>query len=188
MRGLNSIVAAIMFASAGVCSLLIAPISAAAAPAQDLVGKTYQVETTEAGAVNVAIDFNRVGYGVISPSRVIPEGGGLPAYRIETLADSRGNSVILIARIRAKLTSTVDEWLVTSALAAPKVSSDSNLTFECPGNSDAAPVVQFVYYDGGRRGAVVKKIAAGFALDRRSGALTEVVKPSQGCRATEDPL
>jgi hypothetical protein len=129
-----------------------------------------------------------VGYGVISPSRVIPEAGGFPAYRLETLADSRGETVILIARLRAKLTSTVDEWLVTAALPAPKISSDSNLTYMCPGNTDAAAIVQFVYYDGGRRGSVVKKVAAAFALDRRSGQLTETSKPPQGCKATEDPL
>jgi len=164
-------------------------VSAAMAdPGRDLVGKTYQVETSTDGAVNVAIDFNRVGYGVVAPSRGIPEAGGLPAYRIETLADGRGNSVVLVARLAAHLTATVDEWQVTAAIAAPKVSSDSNVSFTCPGNSDAAPIVQFVYYDGQRKGRAIAKIAAGFTLDRRSGEIAVAPKPPQSCKATEDPL
>jgi hypothetical protein len=161
---------------------------ACADPAHDLVGKTYQVETTASGAVNVAIDFNRVGYGVVSPSRMVPAGGDLPGYRIETLADGRGSTIVMAARLQAHLTDTVDEWLVTAAIPAPKVSSDSNMTYACPGNTDAAPVVQLVYYDGEGRGRTIRKIAAGFALDRRSGQLTDVAKPPQNCKATESPL
>ncbi len=167
---------------------LLAVEGAAADPARDLVGKTYQVETSADGAVNVAIDFNRTGYGVISPSRTIAEAGGLAAYRVETLADASGLSVVLVARLRAHLTETVDEWLVTAALPAPHVSSDSNMSCMCPGNADTIPIVQCVYYDGGRKGRPVAKVAEAFALDRRTGQLAIPAKAPQACKATEDPL
>jgi hypothetical protein len=182
MRFLTSLVFGFALTSVASGSIALAD------PAHDLVGKTYQVETTAGGAVNVAIDFNRVGYGVVSPSRTITENSDLPAYRIETLADGRGNSVVLVARLRSHLTATVDEWLVTAAIQAPKVSSDSNMTYACPGNTDAAPVLQIVYYDGEGRGRSIRKVAVGYALDRRSGQLSDVPKPPANCKATENPL
>jgi hypothetical protein len=182
MRFLTSRLLGLAFVSVTLCAVAMAD------PAHDLVGKTFQVETTAGGAVNVAIDFNRVGYGLVAPSRSIPESGELPAFRIETLADARGTSIILAARLKSHLTATVDEWLVTAAVQAPKVSSDSNMTYACPGNSDAAPVTQIVYYDGEGRGRSIRKVAAGFVLDRRTGQLTEAQKPPQNCKATESPL
>jgi hypothetical protein len=162
--------------------------TASADPARDLIGKSYQVETTQDGAINVGIDFNRVGYGVIAPGRTIPATGSFPAYRIETLADDRGVSIIVAARAQARVSPTVEEWLVTGIVEAPKVSSDSNLSYTCPGNSDTGAAVQFVYYDDQPKGRTLKKIADGFVLDRSTGRLAGASKPPQGCKATEDPL
>lgn len=161
---------------------------AAADPVHDLVGKTYQVETTPEGAVNVAIDFNHVGYGVVSPSRIIPGIAGGPMMRIETLADARGISVVMVSALRSHLTATVDEWLVTAAISAPKISSDSNMTYECAGNTESSALVQLVYYDGGPKGRPIRKPVDAFTLDRTTGQLAELQKMPQNCKATEDPL
>jgi hypothetical protein len=158
-------------------------------PMRDLVGKTYRVETDANGAVNVQIDANRVGYGVVSPGRVVPGGGDMPAYRIETLGDDRGTSVVLTARFSAHLSPGIDEWLVTAATPAPAVSSDSNLSYACQGNSATGQGLTFVYYDNERRGRPVRKVKAAFVLDRLTGQLQGVVGKSQpNCQATEDPL
>lgn len=169
-----------------IATALIRP--AAADSAHDLIGKTYQVETTVEGAVNVGIDYSRGGYGVIAPSRTIPATGSFPPYRIETLSDDRGISIVVAARPSARLSPTVEEWLITGVAESAKVSSDSNLSYTCPGNSDTASPVQFVYYDNQPKGRILKKVTDGFLLDRASGRLTVAPKPAQGCKATEDPL
>lgn len=169
--------------------VLAAMVSGASAdPTSDLVGKSYQVETTPEGAVNVGIDFNRVGYGVIAPGRIIPATGNFPAYRIETLGDTRGIAIVVASRIDAHVSTVVDEWRVTATIDAPKVSSDSNLSYTCTGNGDTTAVVQFVYYNDQPRGRPIRKIAAAFALDRTTGALSVLSRPPQMCKATEDPL
>ena len=156
--------------------------------AADLLNKVYQVETTADGAVNIGISADASGYGVVSPGRVIPEAAGLPSYRLETLADARGNTLVIAARLRQHLAAETEAWQVTGIAPAPKVSADSNLTWQCQGNQPGAPVLTFVYYDNERKGRPIRKIAATYRLDLRTGQLTAVGDRPPTCRATEDPL
>ncbi|MDR3496570.1 MAG: hypothetical protein P4L82_18380 [Ancalomicrobiaceae bacterium] len=171
-------------------AMALAALPAAAGdPSRDLVGKAYLVETAPTGAVNVAISYDRVGYGVISPGRVLPGAGGLPTYRLETLSDQSGVSIAVVARLVGHVSATIDQWQITAALPVQTISSDSNVSFACPGNADASPAVNFVYYDNERKGRPIRKVAAGFSLDRRDGRLAvQSGKPVSGCKATEDPL
>lgn len=177
-------------AGAAIALVAFAALPAAAGdPSRDLPGRAYLVETAPSGAVNVAISVDRFGYGVISPGRVLPGAGGLPTYRLETLSDQSGIAIAVIARLVGHAGATIDQWQITAALPAQTISSDSNVSFACPGNTEANPAATFVYYDNERKGRAIRKVAAGFSLDRRDGRLTPLSgKGISGCKATEDPL
>ena len=161
--------------------------SALADPVADLVNKVYRVETSAAGAVNIGINVETAGFGVVAPGREIPPAADLPAYRIETLADPRGTLYVIAARLSQRRSAESQEWQVTSGLPVPKVNSDSNLSYDCQGNSASNSQLTLVYYDNERRGRPIRKVVATLVLDRRTGQLSQSSK-SASCRATEDPL
>ncbi len=172
---------------------LLTPVAAgriaqAAEPIADLPSGTYRVETAPGGAVNVAISFDRTGYGVIAPGRIIPATATTPMYRIETLADARGTTIVAAARLASQIDSEITEWQITSAVAAAAVSADDNLSYSCAGEAANAEALTLVYYQNERKGRQIRHVTAGLQLDRKTGRLELAKRTTFNCKATEAPL